>query len=283
MKLYFNGDSFVSGCELGDDLLKDYPGLLTWPMDTRTHDLHREWLLKSHAATPIGKIHERGAIIDQITKLELERAFPNKVSMLTNIPVINRAIHGASMDYIVRTTITDLYNLKKENPNEEIIAFIGTTYPHRWEVAYDKENLFNMHGVPQDWICLSSSYTIDAESDYLKTTRKNKTIYYTPYHALVNYYKNIVLAQDFCKLNGITLYWIATYDNILKRPLDMGKYEDRADINMLMEYANFKYTLDMREILETEFVRQNAVCPGGHFGEPIHERTAQEIVKIING
>lgn len=283
MLIYCNGDSFVSGCELGDDLLTGYPGLLPWPPDTKQHELNKEWVRKTHAPVQIWQMHERGNIVDQITKLEFERAFPNKVSMATGIPVINRAIHGASMDRIVRTTMTDLYNMKKESPNEEIIAFIGTTYPYRWEVAYDVANQHDMHGFPQDWICISSSYTIDAESDYLKGIKKYKTVYYHYYHALVNYYKNIILLQDFCKLNNIKLYWIATYDNLIKYPLDLEQYEDRLDINALMEYANLEYTLDMREIVETEFVDQPIMCPGGHFGEPIHERIAQEIVKIING
>lgn len=283
MQLYFNGDSFVAGVELGDDLIEGYPGLLPWPMTTKQHDINREWLRKSQIPLLIWQTHPRKTKFDEIIKLEFERAFPNKVSTLTNLPVVNRALAGASMDHIVRTSMTDLYNMKKENPTEKLVAYIGTTYPHRWEVAHDITGQHDIYGLHQDWICISSSYTVDTESDYLKSIRKYKTMHYTPYHATVNFYKNVVLLQDFCKLNDIELHWISTFDNIIKYPLDIDEFADRKDINMLIEYANFKYTIDMREIIETEFDGQNVICPGGHFGEPVHDRVAKKIVEMLHG
>jgi len=283
MKLYFNGDSFVAGCELGDDVLDGYPGLLSWPMDTTKHELHKEWLRRTHVPTTSPKHHSnRTEKFSLIGKLELERAFPNKVQQLLNIPVINHAMSGASMDNIVRHSMTELYNLRKENPNEEIIAIIGTTYPGRSEIPYDELNRIDLHNRKQDWICISGNYSIDCDSDYITSVRKFKVLYETHYHNLVNFYKNIILLQDFCKLNNIELHWVATFDNVSKDYWALDEYSDRPDINMLMEYANLEYTLDMKEIIVTEFAGQNVVCPGGHFGEIIHERTAQEIVRLLH-
>ena len=281
MQLYCNGDSFVSGCELADDILPDYPGLLPWPPHTKQHELHKEWLRKSHSSTFYQTPNGRGNKSSEINRLELERAFPNKVHNMTGIPVINRALSGGSMDNIVRNSITDLYNLKKENPNKQIIACVGKTYPGRWEIANDQDGQNDLHKRPQDWICISGIYSTDADSDYMRDMRKYKAIYEKDYHQLVNFYKNIVLLQDFCKLNDITLHWVASHDNILIDNWPMTGYEDRPDINMLMEYAKLEYIVDMKKIVETEFVGKQVVCPGGHFAESIHQRTAEKIVDIL--
>jgi hypothetical protein len=281
MLLYFNGDSFVAGTELADDILPEYPGLLPWPPNTPQHEQHKEWLNKTNAPDIFTESHGRGKKLLDINRLELERAFPNKVHNMTGIPVTNRAIAGGSMDNIVRNSITDLYNLKKKNPNEQIIACVGTTYPGRWEIANDQIGNHDLHMRPQDWICVSGVYWTATDSDYMRDMRRYKAMYETDYHQLVNFYKNIVLLQDFCKLNDITIHWIATFDNVLTQPGITNKYKLRPDINALREYANLKYSVDMREIMETEFVGQPIVCPGGHFGEQIHQRTAEQIVKIL--
>jgi hypothetical protein len=281
MLLYCNGDSFVQGTELADDILPGYPGLLPWPPNTPQHEQHKEWLAQTNAPTIFTHSNGRGSKMLDINRLELERAFPNKVHIMTGIPVTNRAIAGGSMDHIVRNSITDLYTLKKENPNEQVVACVGTTYPGRWEIANDQLGNHDLHMRPQDWICVSGIYCTASDNDYLRDMRRYKAMYETDYHQLVNFYKNIVLLQDFCKLNEITLHWIATFDNVLKQPGPTNGYAERPDINVLMEYANLNYTVDMREIMETEFAGQSVICPGGHFGEQIHHRIAEEIVKIL--
>jgi hypothetical protein len=90
------------------------------------------------------------------------------------------------------------------------------------------------------------------------------------------------MVSNFCKLNNIELHWISTNDNVGHYPIEPCLI-DRPDLIMYRECANLNYTLDMREILETEFVGKNVVCPGGHFGEPIHARVAQKIVRILHG
>jgi hypothetical protein len=276
MQLYCNGDSFVAGVELADEILPGYPGLLTWPPYTKQHEQHKIWLQSAHATGLVNRDKMK-----EIEKLELERAFPNKVSALTGIRVINRAMPGSSMDCIVRNSLVELYNLKKENPNENIIALVGTTYPGRREVSNDTPNRTDRYLRSQDWVCVSGTYSNAGESEYLSNMRKYQVMYDTQYHQMINFYKNIVLLQDFCKLNDITLHWVASHDNILTDSWPMTGYEDRLDINMLMEYAKLEYIVDMKKIVETEFVGKQVVCPGGHFAESIHQRTAEKIVDIL--
>ena len=268
MQLYCNGDSFVSGCELADDILPDYPGLLPWPPHTKQHELHKEWLRKSHSSTFYQTPNGRGNKSSEINRLELERAFPNKVHNMTGIPVINRALSGGSMDNIVRNSITDLYNLKKENPNKQIIACVGTTYPGRWEIANDQDGQHDLHKRPQDWICISGIYSTNADSDYMRDMRKYKAIYEKDYHQLVNFYKNIVLLQDFCKLNELDLP-IFIYDCLEKgyiqnkwgkSPMDSIK-KNVEDVNQTTQTPKKKSNRKKKEELTPEPIEQKKSEP----------------------
>lgn len=280
MLLYFNGDSFVAGCELGDDILPKYPGLVSWPVD---HDRpHRIWLAQTYDEKHI-LYRYKHTTPEKLIQLEYERVFPNLVAKLSNMPVINRALGGSSMDRIARTTLTDLYTHRKNNPKDRIIAFIGTTHPNRSEIPNELKGAIDLHGFSQDWMCISTTYTMQDRGHHATEMIKLKVLYETNYHAVINFYKNIMTVNNFCKLNNIELHWISTNDNVVQHYPIESYLLDRPDLIMYQECANLNYTLDMREILETEFVGQDVICPGGHFGEQIHERTAQEIVKILYG
>ena len=283
MLLYFNGDSFVQGTELADETIPGYPGYIPWPLDFDKNSKFTKgkvWLDSSHS--PGSELNKyRMEHVHEITQAELYRAYPNKVHLKTGLPFINRAHGGASMDRIVRVTITDLVKLKKENPDDQIMAFIGTTYPERSEIPNNNPVGTDLHGWPYDWASISSTFRQSNFDDMIEAVRKYKVLYETDYHSLVNFYKNVIMIQDFCKANDIPLYWIATGENVKKRKFDR-KYSDRLDLQMFMDYAKFEYTIDMVALVEEHTKYQNVVCPGGHFGEYIHLLTAEEIVKVIN-
>ena len=52
MQLYFNGDSFVAGVELADDILPEYPGLTSWIEDVtirnKIYSGHVEWIANTY-------------------------------------------------------------------------------------------------------------------------------------------------------------------------------------------------------------------------------------------
>lgn len=278
MLLYFNGDSFVAGTELADDMLPGYPGYTKWPYGFSKSG--KIWLDQSHDPTHPSNKH-RMDIIHELTQTELSRAFPSKVHNMTGLPFINRGQGGSSMDRIVRITLTDLINLRKENPEQKLIAFIGTTYPERSEIPNCQKTPYpDMHGFPQDWASISVTFRQTDFDDLIESVRRYRVLYETRYHSLVNFYKNVITLQDFCSINNIALHWIATGENVKNRKIEE-KYNDRLDLKMLMDYAEFDYTIDMIKIVE-EYPGQEVVCPGGHFGELIHHRTAEEIVNIIN-
>jgi hypothetical protein len=250
MLLYFNGDSFVAGSELGDDLINIYPGLANYPMDNDNPNSittrNKKWLVNTY--TPSHPLYKkRLSVQKQLNKLEYERSFPNKVHQLTKLPIINHAMGGASMDRITRTTLADLCNLRKENPNEKITAFIGTTYPNRTEIPVDEPDCdTDIHGHKPNWISVSPIYQL-SRSKAVETLNGYFARYQTNYHAAVNFYKNIILIQDYCKLNDVQLHWIATNDNIVTEYVIESDVQDQYDLLALREYANLQYSIDMKD------------------------------------
>lgn len=281
MLLYFNGDSFAAGTELADDMLPGYPGCFTWPIDYDSNPVAKkakEWLDNSHNASyPSNK--NRMGIVHQLTQTELARAYPNLVHKMTGLPIINKSQGGSSMDRIVRVTITDLIKLKKEDPIRKLVAFIATTYIERSEIPNNLPPTVDMHGDPQDWASVSVTFRQSDHDEMIEGIRKYKVLYETPYHSMLNFYKNVVLLQDYCKLNDVDLYWITAGENIwtVVEPL----HENRNDLAALMDYAKMQIAISMQDIAEHELIGQGSMCPGRHFAQPVHDRTAEKIVSIL--
>ena len=281
MLLYFNGDSFSAGVELADDMLPDYPGCFTSPLSYDANPIAKKaktWLDNSHSGShPFSKT--RMSIMHQLTQTELSRAYPNLVHNMTGLPIINKSQGGSSMDRIARVTIADLIKLKKEDPDRKLFAFICTTYIERSEIPNNLSPNLDMHGDPQDWASISTTFRQDDHDQYIEIIRKYKVLYETKYHSMLNFYKNVVLLQDYCKLNDVELYWISAGENI--HTMVSQSHRDRNDLKSLMDYADMQI-ISMRDIIDLELVGQETMCPGGHFAQPVHDRTAEKIVDILN-
>lgn len=281
--LYFNGDSYSAGVELADDMLPDYPGCFAWPLNYFEDDVARKakaWIDNSHNGKhPFNKT--RMSIVHEMTQTELARSYPGLVHKITGIPTMNKSQGGSSMDRIARVTITDLIRLKQEDPDRKLVAFIATTYIERSEIPNNLFPKLDMHGSPEDWASIAVSFRQDDHDDMIESIRKYKVLYETQYHSMVNFYRNVILLQDYCKLNDVDLYWISAGENI-QTLVYQKPYEDRTDLKALMDYANVQATISMRDIIEYELVGQLTLCPGGHFSQIVHDRTAEKIIAILN-
>lgn len=271
MHLYFNGDSFVAGAELGDDILPDYPGL-AYEKDNLSPE-REAWFKKSRVFNNPELKKEYG---DQIIKLAYQRSFPSKTAAKLNLPFTNNAKGGSSMDRIARTTLTDLVKLKSSGV-DDILAFISTTNFNRSEVAVNSAE----SGLKDDWDCVSPRYLQKSQSEEFQAMRKYKIMYETDYHGLVNFYKNIILVQDFCKLNNIKLFWIAAAGDVGTERLDKITHNSREDFTYLKNYAKLNYSFDVFECYRKNFQDQKVWNPGGHFGEVVQDFIADELTKII--
>jgi hypothetical protein len=278
MLLYFNGDSFVAGVELADEILPEHPGYLSWPLNTERPE--KIWLDNSH--TKSHKLYRHNYVtFNKLSKIEYERAFPNKVAEITGLSVINQAKGGSSMDRIVRTTLSDLYALRISNPNVSLVAFVGTTHPNRSEIPSEFSVHDEIQGITQDWQCISTTYSLDNLGHHAVETLKLKVLYETNYHAAISFYRNVMLLNNFCKLYDIRLHWIAARDDVPNEYHIESRMLARPDLTMYQKCANLEYAIKMNEIVQTEFSGQPVICPGGHFAEPVHKKIAQEIVKIL--
>lgn len=269
MHIYCNGDSFVAGVELADELLPGYPGMTVFHPDHIRKDEKDpgfKWYMESFHSK---SFEIRQALVNEISRLEKERAFPNQLRKFLNASVINNALGGSSMDRIARTTLTDLYNLKKLYPYDPIIAIIGTTHYGRSE-----------HAKNNGWTCVSVTSARLFNDEISESHLKQKIIYENDYHWMMNFYKNIILIQDFCKVNDIKLLWIAASDNMLTDfKFDMDAFISE-DIMVYSKYANLMYTLEMFKCLDV-FEGQPVICPGGHLGPNVHEYIAARLAKKI--
>ena len=271
MLIYCNGDSFVAGVELGDTVLTDYPG--TFDYD-HIPDHAREWIANTYKPNHPYCI-ERDNRQKELIALEYQRAFPNKIKELLNVPVVNHGMGGSSMDRIVRTSITALIELKKEHDN--IIAIIGDTDCNRSEIPnfeyleYEDASGFNRH-----WLCMSSNYYMSNRKP-VEPLIEYKLRYEKNYHGMVNYYKNVLLLQDFCAKNNITLYWLQSHGRNIIDPEP--EYANDPCFNNFKEYVDFKYTISMTEIGQE--IYHKVRCPSGHYSENVHEEVANRLVNII--
>lgn len=276
MLIYFNGDSHAAGVELGDDVISEYPGLSNYDYNHGSNNSKVEWKLNTHKNNHYLSL-ERKEKWNLILKLEYERSFPNRIKNKLGIDVINHAHGGASMDRIVRTSLKDLIQYKKQH--EEIIAVIATTDPSRREYATCYRNTGrDAVGELGHFVSISSHYSQDGEED-ADMIRKYNALYERNYHQLVLFYKNVILLQDFCKVNNIKLIWVAGITNVVNKILVEPQYKYATDLTALKEYAKFEYTIDMDKIAKEIFY--DVKCPHSHFSEKVHEEVAIQLAKIL--
>jgi hypothetical protein len=169
------------------------------------------------------------------------------------------------MDRIARTTITDLIQLKKKNI--DLVAIIGTTDIARTEIP----------GINSPWTSISPM--INSVNNTIDSLLRFKTEYEKNYHCLINFYKNAILIQDFCRINNIKLFWVHTVGySINIKPEDVYRVEE--DLKSFKDYLNLEYILNMETIV-IEGRYQDALGPGGHYSPAMHKIFAEEMNKII--
>jgi len=280
MILYANGDSFVAGVELGDDIISQHPGYLPYTASDEEKSKNAQWIAKTYKELhPLGI--ERKNKSKEILALEYERSFPNKIADLFGCPVINHAQGGSSFDRIARTTIIDLIELRKNFEN--VVAIIGTTCPSRSEVCSPfSSSELDPTGFPKTWEQISTTYKSAHQKGSLSNLIDYKVEFEKNYHQLVNAYKNIVLIKNLCKILGVKLFWVAGFVDIINQVQVEPIFKDSKDLKLLQEHANFEYSLDMAKIA-SRCPFDEVLCPSLHFSEKVHTVVADKFAGIING
>jgi hypothetical protein len=254
MLIYANGDSFTAGIELAADMLPGFPGNRSDAPIHKDSEKNFKWLDDVY-------INHQDLITPYLTESR-RRAYPQKIGKALNCKVVNNSQGGASMDGIARTSILDLINLKK-NYND-IVAVIGTTQTSRIDLPVELSQ----------WQSVQVGYKfppyipVVVEKYYVKT--------YSNYHALTNYYKNLIYIQDFCKVNDIRLVFVNLMNDQPTIPED--NVQEANKVTQLKNYVK-KYDFDMPTIAHT--MQGDIFAPCGHFTEIVHTKLAEEIVKTL--
>lgn len=280
MILYANGDSFVAGVELADDLLPGHPGYLPYFATNAEKDKNRQWIDKTYDLKhPYGREREQKRKL--LNKMEYERSFPTKLARLLGCDHINRAQGGSSLDRIARTTLADLIELKEQD--KDITAVIGTTCPSRSEIStpFGFSHDVDETGFRMTWDQISTTFLAGHHNEGSITAMIQYRIEHDKnYHQMVTAFKNIILISDFCKLHGIRLYWVANNIDILNQVEVERELEDCKDYKMLRQYCDLRYTTDMAKIA-SGMQSKDVLCPAFHYSEKVHVETAFDLFSKI--
>jgi hypothetical protein len=264
MLIYCNGDSFVDGWELGDDLMEDHPGWLPYPYKR----VHSEWIdnLYKHSLR-----NKSPNMSDDIHKRNRERCFAGLLESKYGHTVVNGAMNGASFERITRTTIVDLIKLKANHDN--ITVIIGLTGIHRHEVPRNPAH----HPGPRHGEWVDTMTSIPSVHPHAKDFNRFNALYMTDDHAMVRALVNLTHIKSFCDANNMRLLFVEpgitpefTQQRVSKDP----------DIKVLGDYLKLDWCINMLEIAKTSNERE-VFCPDGHFSPRMHEIFAEEINKHL--
>lgn len=265
--IYCNGDSFVNGHELGDSLLSTHPGYYDY--DKRipeVESIYSNWYRDSfNTNLDIGK--ERLTKNSEINQLQKQLAFSNIIQKQLSYDVVNASFQklGNSQGSITRCSITDLYNLSKKY--KKVIAIISTTSINRLDIPDTNSNWYNL-------MLTNYCEPKDHYHTLLLELSKFYMHYGTDYHLLVEWYKNIILLQLFCKENNIKLFTVTGIADA-----DLGNYQDKEDLQILRKTANLIYDVNMVDLAKK--IQYDVYCPGYHFSPIVHKKTAEILCELI--
>ena len=270
MFIYANGDSHIAGSELGDFLLPGYPGPRDFGSEPTTYTKH--WVNQLYtppsnemAAIP-GLRKKRDELRNKISFEEKTKNLIHKTSQLLGVEYYNNALGGCGNTRIIRTSITDLIELKKTEKN--IIALIALSDPMRLEIPSIVSN--------NKWTSISAHSV-----DYLKEDMPERAIieYYfthsTVYNQLIWLYLHVITLQDFCTANKIKLHWISTIHN----QIDVLECQPDDELSTLASYVNFNPIVKMYDIARE--IRVHTINPGYHYSEIVHQRAAEQLAAIL--
>ena len=250
--IYCTGDSFTAGTELVDSeyFTTSYPG--TFDKEYNKNVKHAEWWNKTVIKDFIKLPH-----VDRCEKLNKEKmkAWPAKLEKLINVPIINSGCMGASIEFLVRSTITDV--LLSTNSIETVIVQLPPV--ERIEVTH--YNKFYS----------SSIADIDHWIPNVQTILKAMVLSETRYTLQRRYLFSLIQLADFCKNNNIKLIVVAvsTDHMVFDNELDhLTKYIADTFCPHVM------YT-------EVEKLYNDVFCPGGHFTEKVHDSFSQTLADYL--
>lgn len=185
--IYTNGCSWTSGVEAANDIL--FPNLNS----AQIRKIKADWCRLGH--------YNKEA---EVYYAEKEAAWPNRVSKLIGIDVINRSHGGSGQEQIDITTKEDLLGLLEKFKPTDILALIQCTIPFRALFPNDGSPFYH----ESKW---ASVLVDDNNSKAEKATMKGLAAWPDEY-IVCKYHKDILSTIDFCVARGIDIKLIQMYD-----------------------------------------------------------------------
>lgn len=193
-KILLNGCSFVAGDAISWN--KYYPDI-DW--------IKYVYLRKLHPTYSSKQIESKFFLYT--TKLRPHDNLSGKLRTKLGTEVLDISIDGNTNDYITNSTIDYLQTLSPEERKNYHVCIGWTEYTRRLRWIIEQNHFFNLHHSH-----LSDDNFIN-EKDFIKEVIVNSA----EFDHLFNYYNNILLLENYLKINGITYtFWRSLGYEILK-------------------------------------------------------------------
>lgn len=259
--IYSIGDSFMAGEELLDPfLIINYPPLCTLSSTETEIEKNLNWYREKVINT------RSKDEVDSILKESKELAYPAVLGKICNLPVINNAQPGASIDYIANKMIIDLLQLKSENKQVKLVIVQLTSILRKY-FAYNGE-------------LINCVLTFDGYEHSLLELIKSFLINENEYTLYKQWLFNVIKIYDFCKNNNYKL--IIDVRNDFANTGDISDLVNKyTDLYSLEKYVQTKF-FNLSEIQrKLDSKGTPTVLCGGHYSPKVHEEMAKEIYTYI--
>lgn len=229
-----------------------------------------------------GCSHTSGAEIEYSFQGEcFVKAWPKKLcDKFSFEKVINLAISGASDDRVSRTTIELIGKLKQKSFYDPSKLFVVISWPGLYRTEIFKTSTNEGGFWDNGWMPMVAGN----DETYKEQCTRSAYIFYKSWlmrlnvtQETVRFYSNVLLLQNFLKLNNIKyLFWNAC-GNL---PANNSAFYNEIDINRFPFITEKEYSYT--NILHTKGFKHSEVAKYGHYGEDAQEWFADFLYKYIN-
>lgn len=229
-----------------------------------------------------------------------ENTYPYHVRDRLGGFVISDALSGSCNRRIIRTSVLQLLEQRKLNPQQEIIALVSLSYELRSEIWIDDhtpdspiESQFQNHQFSgmSDWkerLIKKLSILSPREKskhgsqhqDFVELYSKSRAYFYSPYAERINLLCDLVMFKNFCEQQNITflVFWGPQCE-----ALEQEYVKDTFE-SVIMNSDNF-YNFDSFNFVNWCYQQQfttidDVTTPVGsrHYGADAHKAFAEQII-----
>jgi hypothetical protein len=299
MLVYFNGDSFTAGVGSADHIFPGYPGTFTdaevkaqGPVIKAFKKIkdqyykskfldYRKLFEQQNSLEFFDKAYGPGSIVsvsNSHNKFEKQYAYPAELERLdSSIKVINNAHPGASMGGIVKRTVLDLLEFKKQNVKVDLVV-IQLTSLYRYEI-FDCEFDNLIHDRPHDNFNSAAANKI-SDAVMMKYSDNDFTIKFL--YELISLKETVlsITGREPLIIDSMNSQHLLTRLENLKGHVGIVNPDNLSVVHQLIEHSLITKVHPM--FMQNQANKlERPYAYDGHVSAEVHKLTAQELIKLL--